>query len=290
MLDDNKIIQSLWIGEKLENLELLTLKSFVAQGHEFHLYTYSEIKTPIPKGVLLKDANSIITKDKIFTYKSKNEYGHGKGSYAGFSDIFRYKLLYEKGGWWVDMDVTCLQYFDIKTPYFFRKHEQFLVVNNVIKCPPKSAFMERCYKQTIAKISPENRTWMLPSAILSDSVTMFNLEKYINDNTTNLDIWKQIQVYLFAKNGTIDNHFIALHWMNERWRSEQMNKAEAVLGGLYAQLLEKNHLDYIPIESTLSFFQLLKIKLYLFVYKLMGTRFRATLKVIISVLKKGLSR
>lgn len=289
MLDDNKIIQSLWIGEKLENLELLTLKSFVAQGHEFHLYTYSEIKTPIPKGVLLKDANSIITKDKIFTYKSKNEYGHGKGSYAGFSDIFRYKLLYEKGGWWVDMDVTCLQYFDIKTPYFFRKHEQFLVVNNVIKCPPKSAFMERCYKQTIVKISPENRTWMLPSAILSDNVTMFNLEKYINDNTTNLDIWKQIQIYLFAKKTMINKRFIALHWMNERWRSEHMNKAEAVSNSLYAQLLQSHSLTYLPIESTLFYFQLLKIKLYLFIYKIMGSRFRGILKRVIHSFKNGIS-
>lgn len=278
MLDDNKIIQSLWIGEKLENLELLTLKSFVAQGHEFHLYIYSEIKTPIPKGVLLKDANSIITKDKIFTYKSKNEYGHGKGSYAGFSDIFRYKLLYEKGGWWVDMDVTCLQYFDIKTPYFFRKHEQFLVVNNVIKCPPKSAFMEQCYKQTIAKISPDNRTWMLPSAILSDSVTMFNLEKYINGDTTNLDIWKQVQVYLFAKNGTVDKRFIALHWMNERWRSERMNKGEAVANTYYAILLEQYDLPYILIDKNISSIGLLKNRLYLFIYNLLGGKGRRSIK------------
>jgi mannosyltransferase OCH1-like enzyme len=29
------------------------------------------------------------------------------GSYAGFADHFRYKLLLEKGGWWPDLDMPC---------------------------------------------------------------------------------------------------------------------------------------------------------------------------------------
>jgi hypothetical protein len=31
----------------------------------------------------------------------------GKGTYAGFSDLFRYKMLFDRGGWWVDTDVVC---------------------------------------------------------------------------------------------------------------------------------------------------------------------------------------
>ena len=37
------IIQSLWIGDDLTNLEKLCVQSFIDHGHEFHLYTYADI-------------------------------------------------------------------------------------------------------------------------------------------------------------------------------------------------------------------------------------------------------
>jgi hypothetical protein len=49
----------------------------------------------------------VIDESRIFTYNS----GWGKGSYAGFADLFRYHLLYQKGGWWVDTDIICLKPF-----------------------------------------------------------------------------------------------------------------------------------------------------------------------------------
>jgi hypothetical protein len=44
----------------------------------------------IPNGVTIHDANKIIPAEKIFKYKNN-------GSYAGFANLFRYKLLLEKG-------------------------------------------------------------------------------------------------------------------------------------------------------------------------------------------------
>ena len=38
--DDGSIIQSLWIGGSLSNLEILSIKSFLQNGHTYHLYTY----------------------------------------------------------------------------------------------------------------------------------------------------------------------------------------------------------------------------------------------------------
>jgi hypothetical protein len=283
MLNENKIVQSLWIGNRLENLELLTLKSFVACGHEFHLYLYDTLETPIPEGVILKDANLIIPKDKIFSYKNKNEHGHGKGSFAGFSDIFRYKLLYEKGGWWVDMDVTCLKYLDMKAPYFFRKHGGFLVVNNMIKCPPKSDFMRFCYQKTLDNITENNKIWMLPSQYLSEAVEKFNLQKYISSDTTNLDTWKQIQLYLFQKDIKVNKKFYAIHWMNERWRKDKINKAEAVANTYYATVLEKYNLPYSLNNKNISSMTLLKNRIYLFIYYLLGEKRRRWLKKMLKI-------
>ena len=36
------------------------------------------------------------------------------GSYAAFADLFRWKLMYDAGGYYVDTDVLCLQRFDFK--------------------------------------------------------------------------------------------------------------------------------------------------------------------------------
>ena len=76
----SNIIQGLWIGKSLSKMEQLSIKSFLDNGHEYHLYTYSDVKN-IPKGTVIKDGNEIITENQIFTYKN--------GSYSAFSNLFR---------------------------------------------------------------------------------------------------------------------------------------------------------------------------------------------------------
>jgi len=93
-------IQSLWIGAPLSNLEKLCVQSFLDHGHEFHLYTYAGIDG-VPAGATVKDGNEILPEGEIF----RND----NGSVAGFSDYFRYTLLAERGGWWMDMDFVCIK-------------------------------------------------------------------------------------------------------------------------------------------------------------------------------------
>lgn len=45
--------------------------------------------------------------------------GIRQGSYSAFSNQFRYTLLYDKGGWWVDTDVVCLRRFDFDDDFVF---------------------------------------------------------------------------------------------------------------------------------------------------------------------------
>ena len=53
------IIQTLWIGNSLSNIEIYSLKSFLNTGHIVHLYIYNEIDN-IPDGVVVKDGNEIL--------------------------------------------------------------------------------------------------------------------------------------------------------------------------------------------------------------------------------------
>ena len=96
------IVQGLWIGSSLSQMELACIQSYLNQGHEFHLYGYEKFKN-LPKGALWKNANQIIPQSQVFTIQQ----GGVKGSYAGFADLFRYKLLHSAGGWWTDMDFLC---------------------------------------------------------------------------------------------------------------------------------------------------------------------------------------
>ena len=117
------IIHGLWIGNTLSRLELLTLRSFVHWGHEFHLWLYDDLQTAVPRGVCLRDARSVLPRARIFHKRQRDpETGVGQGSASPFSDLFRYKLLYEYGGIWSDMDITCLRPFDFAEDYMFRAH------------------------------------------------------------------------------------------------------------------------------------------------------------------------
>ena len=40
----SNIIQSLWIGTELSNLERLSIKSFIDNGHTYHLYVIKTLK------------------------------------------------------------------------------------------------------------------------------------------------------------------------------------------------------------------------------------------------------
>lgn len=108
-------IKALWVGAELSQIEQLALASFVACGHRIELFTYDAVKN-VPSGVITRDGNDIIPRDKVFRCVEK-------GSYGAFSDGFRYTLLHREGGIWVDTDVVCLKPLDIDAELIFGKEE-----------------------------------------------------------------------------------------------------------------------------------------------------------------------
>ena len=94
------IMQSLWVGKAIGPLEQLSIRSFLAHGHPFHLYTYEHVEG-VPNEVVVKDANEILPQAVIQEFRVIQQ----------FADWFRYNLLYQRGGWWVDVDTVCLRPF-----------------------------------------------------------------------------------------------------------------------------------------------------------------------------------
>jgi hypothetical protein len=77
------VFQSFWFGETVSPYEKMCFRSFLNQGHAFHLYTYSP-RLEVPRGVQLRDAAELFDRSEYFVY----ERGRGAGSHAAFSLAF----------------------------------------------------------------------------------------------------------------------------------------------------------------------------------------------------------
>lgn len=129
-------MQGLWVGPRLSTMEQLCISSFQKHGHPFHLYLYERTEG-VPRDTVLCDANLILPQSAIFTYRDHS-------SYAGFANFFRYKLLLEKGGWYVDLDTVCLRPFQFTGDYVFssQQREGQVDVNlAAMRVPPHSELM-----------------------------------------------------------------------------------------------------------------------------------------------------
>lgn len=225
----NKIIvNGLWLGsQKITFLEELTVKSFTHFGHEFHIWTYEPLNVQLPKGVIVRDGNEILPKEMIFRYPHNMLLGFGHGSYVGFSEIFRYKILYELGGWWSDMDVACLKPLDeVTDDYWFRFHGVLLVVGNIMKVPPKSELMRRCFERAVKEVNAQQRDWHHAIRILCYNIENLGLDKYIHYDACNLDRLDLVNPLLYEQKSLADlpETWRFIHWMNSViWKSYHAN-------------------------------------------------------------------
>jgi mannosyltransferase OCH1-like enzyme len=88
-----------WAYGDFSNLEKICVNSFASKGYRVNLWTYGDISN-VPSNIHLRNAREILDEKLVFLNK--------KGSYASFSDCFRYAVLNREGGLYVDTDVIAL--------------------------------------------------------------------------------------------------------------------------------------------------------------------------------------
>lgn len=233
MIEDknNKSIQSLWIGEEFSNIEKLSAYSYIKNNHKYDLYCYQDVKG-VPEGVNIIDANQIIPESEIFTYKS----GAGKGSFSAFSNIFRYKLIYEKGGYWSDTDVVCLRGFDFNRDYVFGNEIASIqngiaygktIASSFFYCKPNSEIMKSCLDVCESKDKDKVVWGEIGPKLLGEKVKEYNLTNHTEEHYIFNPIpWSQID-FLFNENANfeeIENNCYCLHLWNEVWRRNGVDK------------------------------------------------------------------
>jgi hypothetical protein len=186
-----EVIQGLWIGGQLTIMEQLSIASFLKNGHEYHLYIYEQTD-PVPEGVIVKAASEIVPKADVFTDRDNDL----NSSYANFSDVFRYKLLSEKGGFYADLDIVCLRPFDFESEYVFgsqamqdvieetKRHGPTLVNGNVIRAPAGAEIMKFCYEQSVVRAAADREWFELGPPLLTEAVKKFGLQSHVQPSCT----------------------------------------------------------------------------------------------------------
>ncbi|HIF9091538.1 TPA: hypothetical protein ACX6NR_000468 [Photobacterium damselae] len=264
------VIRTLWIGGSLSRLEKICLASFLYHGHRVVLYVYDKVDN-LPRGVEVADASEIVPKDKIFTYGKIT--GQGKGSYAGFANYFRYKmLLIHPNSFWVDADVICLKPFLLEDELVFCYESQTTINNAVIGSKNKGhklfyelieycenpfkikkwdtikIMMKKLYGRFWGKCKTEFIPWGLtgPKA-LSGYVFKLNLEKYSVASPFYYPIlpsnWKDIFLDENINISDLGDAY-SIHLWNEYLRRDGIDKNQKMNpNSLYEKIISEYKLD-----------------------------------------------
>ena len=219
MLD---IIQSLWIGDRLSTMEQLSIRSFQAHGHQFVLYVYEDIDG-VPPGTILRDANRVLPASRIFTYREHR-------TYAGFANFFRYKLLLENGGWFVDADMVCLRAFDFQDDYVFssegRLEQRQLVNVGVIKAPAGSAVLEYAWRACERMDTAALKRSQCGPALFGEAVDTHALGPYVQPwpvfCPVHFSAWRRLLDP--SAPWPLPPETCAIHLWNEQWRRSGQDK------------------------------------------------------------------
>jgi len=143
------------------------------------------------------------------------------------------------------MDITCLRPFNFESRYIFRSHHDLSVVGNVMKCPKGSKLMKQCYEEAISTVTEHNTDWLKPIAILNKHIAALQLENYIQYDISNEDKWQSTNRFIWHKD-TLPMHWHFIHWQNEEWRKNAVEKTDFYYHSALASLMAQYQLYHMP--------------------------------------------
>ena len=155
----------------------------MANGHEYHLYVYDDVKD-IPMGVVIKDANEIISESEVY----KRKFLTKEEVYCGFSDYFRIKLVIDKGGYWADTDFVCLKHFDFPEKYVFSSEMLSdgteRINTGIIKCPQNDYYLKQIYNHMNNSAIRTSQKGYIFGRHMVEHIEKYNLDKYVKKYDT----------------------------------------------------------------------------------------------------------
>lgn len=143
-------INAVWVGDTLGAVHAACLRSFLRHGHRVVLHSFEAI-VDVPRGIELVNAENLMERSEIVRYK-KN------GSLALTANIYRYRILQEGLGIYVDCDVFCLRPFP-EQKFLFGKESDICINNAVLNVPAEHPLLDTLIE---ASNDPYFIPWWLP--------------------------------------------------------------------------------------------------------------------------------
>ena len=232
------VVSCLWVGSKLSRMEYYSIKSFLKVGYQVELYVYEDVEN-VPQGTIIKDANLVLNIDDIFLLKQ---------SFLPFSDIWRYKFLFEFGGIWFDLDMICLKQFDTNDDYIisseytmasgaFKSKLPYISNIGILKSPKNSLFYkdlyETCSNYQFNKTNNDKLKYM---KIFRKKVIKYGYEIYIRppDHFCPISFWNAKEAFLgnrklkwgvnpLSDNDILNNSYTIHFWRDKVTKTHKMD-------------------------------------------------------------------
>jgi hypothetical protein len=221
----NSPVQSLWVGGHLSTLERLSIQSFLDHGHSYHLYAYQQLPE-LPRGAVLMDANDLLSAARIFTYRDLP-------SYAGFANVFRYRLLALRGGWWADTDVICLRPLDHTDEHVFASEMVWgdtsgprpVITSCVLKGPPRGSAMQLAWRTCLEKDWNALNWGEIGPRLVTQVVEACGLQRFVQPPEAFCPVpYKDWQRLIDPNPPAIPQEAYTVHFWNEMWRRADKDK------------------------------------------------------------------
>lgn len=155
---------------------LSAVRSMRAVGHQVRVWTYTAERLAflVAEGVEIAPASQIVPEELFQRVLHRSEVRY-------FSDLFRYALLYEQGGLWMDADVVLVRPFPYLGRYFFNLQwndggQGHLLCGNVLVAPARSQHFRLLYEKALDRLeAPGGQSFgeigpkLLSDYVLSDA-------------------------------------------------------------------------------------------------------------------------
>lgn len=151
-------IHCFWSHARPSEMANLALRSMIRQGHPVKLYTYDDVATMqalVPAGVIVADAGSVVE-------RSLYQHAVVQSEIRYFSDIFRYAVLHEFGGWWLDTDIVLVKPLNFASEHVFSTQwsgveDGHVCAGGVMRAPKGSVHMANLHALSLRRLLSERR-------------------------------------------------------------------------------------------------------------------------------------
>ena len=265
-LDTNKIVQGIWVGSELTNIQKLCIRSYQDHGHEFHLYTNGPVQG-IPEGTVIRSISEIMVPSNRDRFTCESH----------FSDYFRVALIQKCGGWYVDLDTVCLRKFDFPESYAFVSESTIYGTANpdaqptlaseeiekylsgcIFKAPKNAPILDYILHRidTMDTLHPKNWICLGPE-LFAEAISKFNLQRYVKAPCV-FDAVKYSEFLIFVNDKAtwkFSDKSYAIHLRTSAWKGGSSGLSPNRCypsNSLFEQLKRKHKIDGVLGECKVS--------------------------------------